>query len=94
MVSGEVLHSQGRVAHHKQDMFSMYVTVYKTYIFFVHRPARVSWSVTLYIHLPRSAGVWTLGLTTPKSVHRPAKVSWSLCHIRKVSIDQPGSAGQ
>ena len=55
-----VLYSQGRVAHHKQDIFSMYDTVYKTYIFFVHRPARVSWSVTLYINLPRSAGVWTL----------------------------------
>ena len=48
---------------------------------FVHKPARVSRFVTL-------------GLTTPKSVHRPAKVSWLLFHIRKVSIDQPGSAGQ
>ena len=34
MVPGEVLYSQGRVAaHHKQDIFSMYDTVYKTYIF-------------------------------------------------------------
>ena len=29
----------------------------------VHRPAKVSWCMTI-------------GLTTPKSVHRPAKVSW------------------
>ena len=33
----------------------------KNLIFFVHRPAKVSWSVTL-------------GLTTPKSVHKPARV--------------------
>ena len=28
-----VLYIQGRVAHHKQDIFSMYDTVYRTYIF-------------------------------------------------------------
>ena len=33
VVPGEVLYSQGRVAHHKQDVISMYDTVYKTYIF-------------------------------------------------------------
>ena len=34
MVPGEVLYSQGTVAHHKQDMFSIYDTACKTYIFF------------------------------------------------------------
>ena len=30
-VPGEVLHSQGTVAHYKQDMVSMYDTVYSVY---------------------------------------------------------------
>ena len=46
----------------------------------VHKPARVSRSVTL-------------GLTTPKSVHKPARVGRYVTHIRKVFINLPGLAG-
>ena len=49
----------------------------------VHKPAKVSWYMDTFVNIrkvsidqPRSAGIRTLGPTTPKSVHRPARVSW------------------